>query len=271
MAVAGSNILNFIVWQPNPIAIDFGVISLSWYGLTWSLSIIASYFLAKIILKKEGKSEHYAVLLIQYLFIGAILGARIFDVLYYHWHEFLARPFLIFEIWNGGMASHGAMLGVMCCILLFIKKYKEFTFLWILDKVAIVSALSSVFIRLGNFMNSELYGKPTDLPWAMVFPLKDSLLLPRHPVQLYEAFWYLICFLTFWYLFSTRKLKDGFLTALFGIMFLGGRFIIEFVKEPDVFFGPFTNTQWLSLFFVAVGILMMIRGKLYVTEKRTTQ
>lgn len=268
MAVVSFILLIFIVWQPNPIAIDLGFLKLSWYGLTWSFSIIASYFLAKAILKKDGKSEHYAVLLIQYLFIGAILGARIFDVLYYHWSEFWARPFLIFEIWNGGMASHGAMLGVMCGILLFIRKYKLFTFLWVLDKVAIVSALSSVFIRLGNFINSELYGKTTDLPWAIIFPLTDYTAQPRHPVQLYEAFWYFICFLTFWYLFNTKKLKDGFLTALFGIMFLGGRFIIEFVKEPDVFFGPFTNTQWLSLFFLVVGLLMMIKGKLYQTETR---
>ena len=252
---------NFIVWQPNPIAIDFGLLKISWYGLTWSTSIIVAYFISKAIFKKEKKDLGLTTIFIQYIFLGALLGARIFDVLYYHFDEFIARPMLMFEIMNGGLASHGAMIGVCLSLLLFVRKYKDFSFIWCLDRVAMVMPLLGGFVRIGNFINSELYGKASTLPWAVIFPISDPAALPRHPVQLYEALWLFICFAIFWFIYKTKISNNGFFSAMFLILVLGGRLFIEFFKDSSTYYGVLSNTQWLSAVAVIIGIIILWKSQ----------
>lgn len=252
---------DYLVWSPDPIAFDFGAVRVSWYGLTWSASILLSYFIGRSIFKRENKDSEKLTLFIQYVFLGAVIGARVFDVLYYHFDEFIDRPLLMFEIMNGGLASHGAMIGVVIALLLFARFHPTFTFLWSLDTVALVMPVLGALVRIGNFINSELYGKPTDLPWAVIFPLRDAQDLPRHPVQLYESLWLFGCFLLFWWLYTHKKRPVGFFVAMFLIVVLGGRLMIEFLKDSSTYWGPLSNTQWLSLLAVLVGIVILFKIK----------
>ena len=251
---------SFIIWEPNPIAVDFGVLRISWYGLTWSLSIIVAYFLTKAIFNKEHKDEEHTTIFVQYVFFGAMIGARVFDVLYYHFDAFIARPMLMFEIMNGGLASHGAILGVCLALLLFTRKYK-YDFVWCVDRVALVMPLLGGFVRIGNLINSELYGKVSTVPWAFVFPLSDPLTMPRHPVQIYEALWLFACFALFWTLYKKGYSRKGFFTGLFLSLVLGGRFLIEFFKDTSTYYGPFSNTQWLSILAAVIGIGILFKSR----------
>jgi prolipoprotein diacylglyceryl transferase len=245
---------DYLVWNPNPIAFDFGIVRVSWYGLTWSASILLAYFIGRAIFARENKDSEKLTLLIQYVFLGAVIGARVFDVLFYHFDEFIARPLLMFEIMNGGLASHGAMIGVVIALFLFARFHPSFTFVWSLDKVALVMPILGALVRIGNFINSELYGKATDLPWAVVFPLSDAQNLPRHPVQLYESLWLFFCFALFWWLYKKDSRPPGFFVSMFLIVVLGGRLLIEFLKESSTYWGPLSNTQWLSLLGVLLGL-----------------
>ena len=249
----------FLVWQPNPIAIDFGLLEISWYGLTWSTSIILAYFITKAVFTREQKDVELTTIFVQYIFLGALVGARVFDVLYYHFDAFMARPMLLFEVMNGGLSSHGAMIGVSLALLLFVKKYKDYTFIWCLDRVAMTMPLLGGLVRIGNFINGELYGKASDLPWAVIFPLSDSLAIPRHPVQLYEALWLFLCFGIFWFIYKTKTVQNGFFTALFLSLVLGGRLLIEFLKDSETYYGVLSNTQWVSLLGVIIGIIILVR------------
>lgn len=252
---------DYFIWNHNPIAIDFGLVKISWYGLTWSTSIILAYFLTNSVFKRENKDLEHTTIFVQYIFLGALLGARIFDVLYYHFDAFIARPVLMLEIMNGGLASHGAIIGVALAVLLFVKKYKDYTFIWCLDRVAIAMPLLGGFVRIGNFINSELYGKAADLPWAVIFPLSDPLAIPRHPVQLYEALWLFLCFAIFWFIYKTREVRNGFFTAMFLILVLGGRLLIEFLKDSTTYYGFLSNTQWVSVVAVFIGLLVLVKSQ----------
>ena len=245
-----------IIWDPNPIAVDFGFFRVSWYGLTWSLSIIVGYLLTRRIFRKEHKDLDLTTIFVQYIFLGSMIGARVFDVLYYHFDAFLARPLLIFEIWNGGLASHGAVLGVLLAMYLFAKK-DNFTFEWCVDRAALMAPLLGGFIRFGNFINGELYGKASSLPWAVIFPYSDYEMIPRHPVQLYEMIWLFICSATLWWIYYKKQTQKWFFTSMFFIVVLGGRFFIEFLKDSDTYFGPFSNTQYLSLVAVLCGMMIL--------------
>jgi phosphatidylglycerol:prolipoprotein diacylglycerol transferase len=251
----------YFVWSPNPIAVDFGLLQISWYGLTWSLSILTAYFIGVKVFKNEDKNVEKVTLYIQYVFIGAVLGARIFDVLYYHFDQFIARPMVMFEIMNGGLSSHGAMIGVVLALLLFAHYHTEFSFAWSLERSAMVMPLLGGLVRIGNFINSELYGKASELPWAVVFPLTDAKEIPRHPVQLYEALWLFACFALFWVIYKKKNPPIGLFSALFLIVVLGGRMLLEFFKDSSTYYGPLSNTQWLSLLGVLIGLGLLYRVK----------
>jgi len=244
-----------VIWNPNPIAFDFGIFQVSWYGLTWSLSIVVGYLMTRTIFRKENKNLDLAVVYVQYIFLGSMIGARVFDVLYYHFDAFIARPLIIFEVWNGGLASHGAVLGVLFVMYLFSKK-DSFTMEWCVDRAALMAPLLGGFIRFGNFINGELYGKASTLPWAVIFPYTDYQLIPRHPVQLYEMLWLFSCSAIFWWIYYNKKTQKWFFTSMFFIVVLGGRFFIEFLKDSDTYFGPFSNTQYLSLVAVIFGLIL---------------
>ncbi|MCB0509667.1 MAG: prolipoprotein diacylglyceryl transferase [Chitinophagales bacterium] len=251
-------LVNSLVWNPNPIALDFGFFDVSWYGLTWSFSIILAYLLLRRIFVREGKDPNIAIDLVQYVFLGALIGARVLDVFYYHFTEFLERPLLLFEVWNGGLASHGAMIGTALAVLLFSKVHKQFSFWYLLDLSALIMPALGALVRIGNFINGELYGKTTSLAWGVIFESSDPLKLPRHPIQLYEAVWLLSCFFFFWFLAKYKKLPEKLLSGLFLSLVLGGRFLLEFLKDSSTYYGNLSNTQLLSILAVLIGLSLLL-------------
>lgn len=245
-------------WNPNPVAFEIFGVSIAWYGLTWSLAILLGYSVLYYIFKKENKNISKLVPYIQYVFIGVLLGARLFEMLYYQFDFFIEDPMLFFRFRQGGLASHGAMFGSMLSILLFVRKNKEFSFLWLLDRSLIAVILQGAIIRIGNFMNSELIGKVTNVPWAVKFSQIDNF--SRHPVVLYESIWLFICFGIFLTIYQKQKtLKPLLLTSLFLILVLGGRVLLEFYKEAEIVFLIFSQTQLVSLFGIVIGFYLLYR------------
>ena len=213
-----------------------------------------------------------------YIFLGTLIGARLGHCFFYEWNYYKTKPWEIilpFHIQNGhfeltgyqGLASHGAAIGILIAVWLYQRKYKLNIF-WLLDRLSIVIALSGFFIRTGNFFNSEIIGKPTDVPWAIVFERVDDL--PRHPSMLYEAFCYLIIFIVLINLDKRKaqQLIPGFLFGIFLVLLFSVRFFIEFTKENQETFenGLFLNMgQLLSIPFIIAGFLLIVRK--YKEEK----
>ncbi len=247
----------FIHWNVNPtIPINFHLFSVQWYGLMWTLSIFGCFFLGRWILAKENLSEENLVLIIQYIFIGAIIGARLGQVFFYQPSFFLAHPIEIFSVWKGGLSSHGGVIGGLAAIYLFHRSHPEFELLWLLDRVALIIYLPAALIRFGNLMNSELIGKVTDVPWAFIFPGETE---PRHPVVLYESICYFILLFIVTQIYrSMGGKRPGFYVAFFFTFTFLTRFMLEFMKEPEKTVGPISSTQLLSIPLILLGIIMFI-------------
>ena len=254
------HLLAYIHWNVNPnIPLPFDFFTVQWYGLMWSISIISCFYLGKWILKNENLDEDHLILIVQYVFIGAIVGARIGQVLFYQFDYFIDYPLEIFKIWKGGLSSHGGVLGGLAGLLLFEHKYKQFKFLWLLDKTSIILFVPAGLIRLGNLFNSELYGRETDVPWAFVFEQVDYI--PRHPVVLYEAIAYFILFgFVVWLYRKYGSERKGMYTACFFFLLFSVRFVLEFYKEPegDLVLGMISKTQLLSLPFIIIGFITFL-------------
>lgn len=199
-----------------------------------------------------------------YTVIATVIGARLGHVLFYEPAYYLSHPIEILKIWNGGLASHGAAVGILVGLWLFSKSTKK-PYYWTLDRVVIVVALGGFFIRMGNLMNSEIYGDVTNLPWGFVF-LRDSNsdMLPHHPTQIYEGLSYLVIFFLLLWIYWKNKgnPKPGFIFGLFLILLFGVRLLIEFVKEPQVAFenGMLLNMgQLLSIPFIIAGLVIVLK------------
>lgn len=250
-----------IHWDVSPDIFSIGPITIRWYGLLFALSFIIGYQIMLVIFNKENKSEHDLNDLVWYMILGTVLGARIGHTMFYNPSYYLSHPIEILQIWKGGLASHGAAIGILTAIYFYVRKRKAMTFLWVMDRVVITVALSGFFIRMGNLFNSEIIGKPTNASWGFVFVSLDNI--PRHPAQLYEAIAYLLIFiflLTF-YFRTNGKFKQGFLFGLFLILVFTFRFFIEFVKEIQSPFEKemFLNMgQLLSIPFILLGIYLLI-------------
>ncbi|MFQ3213533.1 MAG: phosphatidylglycerol:prolipoprotein diacylglycerol transferase [Marivirga sp.] len=161
--------LSYIVWSPKPYIVDLGFTELRWYGLLFALGFIISQQLMFYIFKKEGKTEKQVEVLTLYMVIATIIGARLGHVLFYEPAKYLSNPIDIFKVWEGGLASHGGAIGILTALYLFSRKFKNINYLWILDRVVIVVAITATLIRIGNFVNSEIIGLPTDKSIGIVF------------------------------------------------------------------------------------------------------
>ena len=251
---------HYFVWDANPILLSFGPFHIFWYGLLFATAILAGLEFMRRVYRLEAKDESTIEPLFLYAVIGIVVGARLGHCFFYDPDYYLAHPMKIFAVWEGGLASHGGGLGVLIALYLGAKKYKV-DFMWLIDRLVIPTALFGFFVRMGNFMNSEILGKPTDVPWAVVFARVDEL--PRHPAQLYESFSYLIIFfvLTFVYKKYHEKLKNGFLFGLFLVLVFSVRFAVEFVKvrQADYSLGiGLTTGQLLSIPFLIAGVFFII-------------
>ncbi|MDO9258260.1 MAG: prolipoprotein diacylglyceryl transferase [Bacteroidales bacterium] len=253
-------ILQFIHWNISPTIFSLGPISVRWYGLLFAMSFVVGYFIMLRIFQKENIPEPLLDKLSMYMLIATVVGARLGHVLFYEPESYLAHPLDILKIWQGGLASHGAAIGIPLALYLFSRKTRQ-PFFWVFDRIAIVVALSGFFIRTGNLFNSEIYGNLTSLPWGFIFERADET-LPRHPTQIYEGLAYLsLFFFLLWYYYNKDgKPRPGFLFGIFLIVVFGFRFIVEFIKEPQVAFESSMTLnmgQLLSIPLIIAGIVIL--------------
>ena len=257
-----SQVLSFP--QIDPVLLDLGFIKLRWYGLMYLVGFVAAMWLGNRVAARKGSlwSEEQVSDLLFYGFLGVILGGRCGYVFFYQFPLFLDNPAYLFRIWEGGMSFHGGVLGVMTAMALFARKYHK-SYLSVGDFVCPLLPIGLGAGRLGNFMNAELCGRPTDLPFAMIFPT-DALGLPRHPSQLYEAVLEgLVLFIILW-LFAKKPRPAGTVAGLFLLGYGCFRFLIEFAREPDAHLGllqlGMSMGQWLCLPMIFGGLGLIIYG-----------
>jgi phosphatidylglycerol:prolipoprotein diacylglycerol transferase len=268
-------IFDVITWNVDPEIFSIGPLSIRWYGLLFASAFLSGYIVFIRYLATERLTSEMLDQLLIYVALGTVIGARLGHCFFYEPEYFLKNPLEILKVWKGGLASHGAAIGILLSLWLYIHRYK-LSFLWLIDRIVIVVALGGSFIRLGNLFNSEIYGLPTDLPWGFVFvrdrvydPNTGALLpnVPSHPTQLYEALSYILIFVLLFVFYRKRheKVRDGFIFGLFMILLFTARFFIEFVKNDQVAFEAgmkFNMGQLLSLPFILAGVAMIAWTKM---------
>lgn len=250
-----------ILWDVKPEIFSIGPITVRWYGLLFALGFLLGYQLVERMFKKEGIPLDWLEKLFMYTLIATVIGARLGHVIFYGWEFYSQHPAEILKIWHGGLASHGATIGILAALYFYSKKVSKKSMLWILDRVAIPVALAGFFIRTGNLMNSEIIGTQTDLAWGFQF-VRASIYEPlaaRHPAQLYEALCYLFSFGILMYMYWKTNAKEfsGRLIGTFFMLIFTARFFIEFIKENQEAFeeGMALNMgQWLSIPFILLGV-----------------
>lgn len=253
-----------MVWNQDPILFQFDFLTIRWYGLYFAMAIFLAYVLAK------KMNDFYSTVninmdsLFNHIVIGTITGARVGHCLFYDPAFYLANPIKILFVWEGGLASHGALIGIFISILIFSKKYK-INPLIISDLLAAPASQAGAFIRIGNFFNSEIVGSETSKPWGIIFSKIDQN--PRHPTQLYEAFFYLIVFYLLINLYQRNDVRksSGRITGIYLILIFSFRFGIEFLKLPQSQFESsmiLNMGQLLSLPLIFAGAFIIYKSKL---------
>jgi phosphatidylglycerol---prolipoprotein diacylglyceryl transferase len=254
----------FIHWDVSPVITQLGPFTLRWYGLFFALLFWLGFLMGKWMFRTENKNLDSLNTLLVYLIIGTIVGARLGHCLFYEPGYYLWHPLEVLKVWEGGLASHGGALGVMTALYLYSRKHPDQPMLWLLDRVAVATALAGVFIRVGNLFNSEILGSPTHAPWAFVFERVDQV--PRHPAQLYEALAYGLIFLVLFHMYRRAhgRTPRGLLIGIFFVSVFSMRFVIEFVKERQVAFEqnmPLDMGQLLSIPFIVLGLFLVWRAR----------
>lgn len=231
-----------ITWDINPELFNFFGREVRWYGLCWALGLLLAVLIVEKIYKKENISEKWFNILFWYIFAGVIIGARFGHCLFYNPSYYLSHPIEILKIWEGGLASHGGALGIVIAVWLYHRKTKQ-SILWVLDRIAVSVGITATFIRIGNLMNSEIFGKPTDLPWAFRFvrsaewykPIVEGGggSLPCHPTQIYEALVYLTVFFIAMYMYwrTSAKDKQGLILGVCITIIFTARILLEYLKN----------------------------------------
>ena len=230
----------------DPVLLRIAGFEIRYYGLIIVLSLILAYFMLPYLAKEKIEN------LLFYTALAGLIGARLFIVFIYHPSYYLSNPLEIFKIWKGGVSFHGALLFGLLAVYFFCKKHK-LKFLEIMDLLIIPTALGFALGRIGNFLNGELYGRITSVPWAVKFSTVEGF---RHPSQLYESAKNFLIFFTLLFL-NKKKHKPGFLLAIFLIMYSVLRFLIEFVREPEIYISFLTMGQFLNILMFIAGIYLL--------------
>lgn len=262
--------LPLFVWDVHPTLFTIGPVEVRYYGLMWALGFIISAYIISNIMKREGYPEKTFDSFFWYALLSTVIGSRLGHCLFYAPGYYLTHPIEILYIHQGGMASHGAAVGLLIGLWLFSKKNK-LPYIWSLDRIGILVAVSGTLVRIGNFMNSEIFGRPTSLPWGVEFVMSSEWNalykgLPCHPTQLYEALAYLIIFVVLVWLYYRKDLarrRPGAMFGIFLIALFGIRFLIEFIKNPQEDFevGMILNMgQLLSIPFIIAGCVLLYRA-----------
>lgn len=267
--------LMYITWDVNPELFSLFGREIRWYGLLWVIGLIVAVYIVQRIFDKEKLPQKWFDSLFVYMMLGIILGARLGHCLFYEPAYYLANPIEILKIWEGGLASHGGVIGIIIAVWLYSKKVTKKSMLWTFDRVIVPTGFTAALIRLGNLMNHEIYGGVTDQPWGFRFieninawkagapPIFSE---PSHPTQIYEAIIYFIVFFVTMYLFwkTDAKKKQGLILGIAMIMIFLSRFFIEYIKKVQVDSELLMreNTglilgQWLSIPFIFWGIWLI--------------
>ena len=252
----------FVHPQFDPVAIQLGPLAIRWYGLMYLVAFVAGILLGRLRIKQRpdlGWSYKDLDDLLFYCVIGVVLGGRLGYVLFYKLTEYLHDPIKIFYVWEGGMSFHGGFLGVILAMLWFARRCKRHWFA-VTDFLAPLIPLGLGAGRIGNFINGELWGRATNVSWAMIFPSAGDG-QPRHPSQLYEAGLEGVLLFAIIWGFSRKPRPMGAVSAVFLISYGVLRFLVEFTREPDAFLGllamGWSMGQWLSLPMVVGGVVML--------------
>ena len=275
--------LNYITWTVDPELFSIGSLTVRWYGLLWAIGIWLALIIVQKIFKHEKHPEAWVDKLFIYTVLGTIIGARLGHCFFYEWKElaepvtflgitfkygnyYLSHPWELLYIWRGGLASHGGAIGILIAMYYYNKNVSKKGYIWIFDRLVIGVALAGASIRLGNLMNSEIYGTATTLPWGFIF-VRDGQTEPMHPTQIYEMIYCLVTFaVTYWLYYKKEAYKKtGFIFGVFLLGIFGTRFLLEFIKLNQEAFesGMILNMgQILSVPFIIWGIwLIMNRNK----------
>ena len=257
-----------IHWHVNPILFHIGSLEIRWYGLLFVSGFVIGWYLFRWFFTREKLDTKLMDPLLYTLLIATIVGARLGHCIFYQpdyyfgsWQGFWE----IFMPWKGGLASHGGAIALLLAMWWFARHYgkkNDFDYLWLMDRLCITVAFAGCMIRLGNLFNSEIYGDVTTLPWGFIFDLRGET-EPKHPTQLYEAFSYLILGLVMVWIYKNKldKVHRGFFFGFFLVGCFGGRFLIEFIKEPQVEFEQtmaLDMGQLLSIPFILAGIALLV-------------
>lgn len=276
-----------IDWSPSEIFLNLGPLAIHWYSVMFIIAFSLGYYLIKKIYINENKSIELIEPLFIYIVIGTLIGARLGHVIFYDWNYYqnnLVEIFfpikndndssLFFGIIDGwkfvgyrGLASHGAAIGIIVSMFIYKSKFKYDSILWIFDRIAIPITIGGMFVRIGNFFNSEIVGNYTGSNFGVVFLNRDEI-FPRHPAQIYEAFGYLLLFILLRQLYWKTDLKNkgGFIFGLFLTGLFSIRILVEYIKESqggyiEELFGVLSTGQWLSIPLILTGIFFMINSK----------
>lgn len=253
-----------IHWAFDPILFSAGPLTIRWYGLLFVGAFLIGQWMLGRIFAAEGVPRENAERLMIHALLGAVVGARLVHCLFYEPDYYLSHPLAILRIWEGGLASHGGALGMLLALWFAARTAQpRLPFLWLIDRVSMPAALGAVFVRVANFLNSEIVGIPTSGRWGVVFESIDAL--PRHPAQLYEAITYALIFAVLLAIYrrSGKRTPEGLLFGVLMALVFSARVVVEFFKTPQAAYEAgqlFTVGQYLSLPFVMLGVVMMARA-----------
>lgn len=260
--------LGYITWDVSPEIFSIGPLTLRWYGLLWGLAIYFAYLVVIRIYKNENRPEVWGDKMFFYGAVSLIIGARLGHCLFYgaggdFWYYY-KNPFEIIKVWEGGLSSHGGAIGLLIGMWLYTRNVTKKSYLYIMDRLVIGVAIGGALIRLGNLMNSEIYGETTTMPWGFIF-VRDGQTEPKHPTQIYEMLYCLVTFAITMLMYWKAKLyrREGLIFGVFLIGIFLTRFLLEFIKNPQEAFeeGMLLNMgQILSLPLIIWGVFLIIRA-----------
>ena len=279
-------ILFKIDWAPNEVFLNLGPLTIYWYSVMFIIAFSLGYYIVQKIYINDNKPVELVEPLFIYVVFGTLIGARLGEVFFYNWDYFqnnlveILLPIksdpnssMLFGLIEGykfvgyrGLASHGATIGIITAMFIYKYKFKYDSVLWIFDRIVIPISVGGMFVRIGNFFNSEIVGNYTNSNFGVVFK-NNGEIFPRHPAQLYEAFGYLLLFILLWNIYWKTDLKKykGFIFGLFLTYLFTIRFLVEYVKESQGGFeeslGILSTGQWLSVPFILIGIILMIYSR----------
>jgi prolipoprotein diacylglyceryl transferase len=270
------NLLLSVTWDVDPTLFTILGREIRWYGLFWVIGLIVAVYIVQEIFKKEDLPEKWFDSLFVYMMVGIIAGARLGHCLFYEPGYYLAHPVEILKVWEGGLASHGGVIGIIIAVWLYSRKVTKQSMLWTFDRVMVPTGFTAAMIRLGNLMNHEIYGGPTDKPWGFRFVdniyqwmrgAEPVFTEPSHPTQIYEAVAYLVVFVLTMYLYwnTDAKHRKGLITGIGILIIFLFRFFVEFIKnvqvDSEIALRESTGLilgQWLSIPFIIWGIWLIV-------------